>query len=57
VKKGKLSEATVNMLDALRIERHETLYGLDAESNLKVAEYALEKAKEFLKTVKEFIRR
>jgi len=51
VKTGKLSEAWVNILDTLRIDRHETLYGLETKSSRKEAEYSLEKAKEFLLTV------
>ena len=56
VNTGKLSEATVNTIDALRIDRHETLYGLDAKSNAKEAKYSLEKAKEFLGTIKKLMK-
>jgi len=56
VNTGKLSEATVNALDMLRIDRHETLYGLETKSNKKEAEYSLEKAREFLATVKKLVR-
>jgi len=52
VKTGKLSEATVNILDALRIDRHETLYGLETKSNEKEAGYSMIKAKDFLATIK-----
>jgi len=55
VNTGKLSEATVNTLDILRIDRHETLYGLEAKSNEKEAKYSFKKAKEFLATVKRLI--
>jgi len=55
VNTGKLSEATVNILDTLRIDRHETLYGLEAKTNEKEAKYSLEKAREFLATVKRLI--
>jgi len=56
VNTGKLSEAAVNTLDTLRIDRHETLYGLEAKSNEKEAEYSLEKAKEFLAAVKKLMK-
>jgi len=36
----------------LRIDRHETLYGLETKSSAKEAEYALRKANEFLKAAK-----
>ena len=52
VNTGKLSEAAVNALDTLRIDRHEALYGLETKSNEKEARYSLEKVKEFLATVK-----
>jgi len=55
VNTGKLSEATVNILDTLRIDRHETLYGLEAKTNETEAKYSLEKAREFLATVKKLI--
>jgi len=53
VNTGKLSEAIVNTLDSLRIDRHETLYGLEARSSREEAKYSLEKAKEFLATIKD----
>jgi len=56
VNTGKLSEAAINTLDTLRIDRHETLYGLETKSNEKEAEYSLEKAKEFLTTVKKLMK-
>lgn len=56
VNTGKLSEALVNILDSLRIGRHETLYGLEAKSSLEEAKYSLEKAKEFLLTIKCFMK-
>ena len=55
VNTGKMSEATIVSLDTLRIDRHETLYGLEAKSNEKEAKYSFEKAKEFLATVKRLI--
>ena len=56
VNTGKLSEATVNTFDTLRIDRHETLYGLETKSNEKEAKYSLEKAIEFLTTVKKLMK-
>ena len=56
VNTGKLSEATVNTLNTLRIDRHETLYGLEAKSSEKEAKYSLEKTKEFLATVKNLMK-
>jgi len=56
VNTGKLREAAVNALDTLRIDRHETLYGLETKSNEREAEYSLEKAKEFLMTVKDLVK-
>jgi len=55
VKTGKLSETAVNILDTLRIDRHETLYGLDTKSSETDAKYSIEKAKEFLATVRKFM--
>lgn len=56
VNTGKLSEAMINTLDRLRIDRHETLYGLETKSSEKEAKHSLTKAKEFFATVKEFMR-
>ena len=52
VNTGKLSEASVNALDNLRIDRHETIYGLETKSTRKEAEFSVAKAKEFLETLK-----
>lgn len=52
VKTGRLSGYAINTLDSIRIDRHETLYGLETESSKKEAEYCLNKANEFLSTVK-----
>lgn len=57
VNSGKLSEAAVNTLNTLRIDRHETLYGLEAKSEEKEAKYSLEKAKEFFATIKELMKK
>jgi len=56
VNNGKLSEATMNTLDTLRIDRHETLYGLEVKNDEKEAKYSLEKATEFLATIKRLIK-
>ena len=48
VHKARLRAALVNALDSLRIDRHETIYGLETKSDVKEAEYAERKAKEFL---------
>ncbi len=56
VNTGKMSEATIVSLDTLRIDRHETLYGLEAKSSEKEAQYSLEKAKEFIVSVKELLK-
>ena len=53
VRKGRLSGALVSTHDSLRIDGHETLYGLETKSSAKEAEYALRKANEFLKAAKE----
>jgi uncharacterized protein (UPF0332 family) len=52
VKTGLLSEALTNTLDHMRIDRHETLYGLETKSSRKDAEYCLRKAEDFLSVVK-----
>jgi uncharacterized protein (UPF0332 family) len=40
----------------MRIDRHETLCGLETKSGAKEAEYAIRKANEFLKAAKETLR-
>ena len=52
VRTGRLSESLVNTLDSIRVDRHETLYGLETESSEKDARFCLDKAREFLLTVK-----
>lgn len=52
MKKGKISESYVNALDSARLDRHETLYGLDTRTGRKDAEYSLKKAGEFLSMAK-----
>jgi uncharacterized protein (UPF0332 family) len=55
VKTRRLSEALTNTLGRMRIDRHETLYGLETERSKKDAECSLQKAEEFLSTVKAMI--
>src|SRR4030042_5800971 len=52
VKTGRLSEALTNALENMRIDRHETLYGLETQSSAEDAERCLQKASEFWSTVK-----
>lgn len=52
VKTGRMSEALVNTLDSARVDRHETLYGLEVRSSEREAKYSLRRAKEFLSMVK-----
>lgn len=55
VNTGRLSGSLINTLNSIRIDRHETLYGLKTESSEKDAGYCLNKAKEFLSTVKNML--
>lgn len=55
VNTGRLSGSLINTLDSIRIDRNETLYGLETESSEKDARYCLNKAKEFLLTVKNML--
>ena len=55
VNTGQLSGSLINTLNSIRIDRHETLYGLETESSEKDARYCLNKAKEFLLTVKNML--
>jgi len=57
VRKGRLSGALVNTLNSLRIDRHETIYGLETKSGVKEADYAFRKAKEFLEGAKRALAR
>jgi len=52
VKTGRMSEALVNTLNAARVDRHETLYGLETQSSEGEAEHSLQRAREFLSMVK-----
>ena len=52
VKTGRMSEALVNTLDSARVDRHETLYGLEVRSSEREANYSLRRAREFLSMVK-----
>lgn len=53
VRQSRLRAALVNSLDSLRIDRHETIYGLETKSGAKEAEYAVRKAEEFLEGAKQ----
>ena len=52
VRTGRMSEALINALDSARVDRHETLYGLETRSSDREAEYSLQRAGEFLVRVK-----
>lgn len=47
-RRGLLSEGLVNILDRLRVDRHEAIYGLEVSVEKGQAEYALEKSGEFV---------
>ncbi len=50
---GKLNQSHIHWLDTYRIERHETLYGLEnIEVNEKDAVEALKSATDFLKEIR-----
>jgi len=55
VKAGRMSEAFVNAFDFLRVERHETLYGLETRSGRRDAEYGLKRTKEFVSMIKDLL--
>ncbi len=55
VRVGKLEQRYLSMLDASRIERHETLYGLEATISREDAGHALSKAKEFVSKIAEIL--
>jgi len=55
VNTGRLSGSLINTLNSIRIDRHETLYGLETESSEKDARYCLNKARGFLLTVKNML--
>ena len=57
VKAGKLEQRYLSMFDAGRVERHETLYGLETDISREDTEYALAKAREFLAKISEIIGR
>jgi len=56
-RKARFRAALVNSLDSLRIDRHETIYGLETKSGAKEAEYAVRKAKEFLEGTEQALAR
>jgi uncharacterized protein (UPF0332 family) len=51
----KMSEAVINSLNTLRIERHETLYGLVTETSGEEAKFSLKEATEFIETIKQLL--
>jgi len=55
VKAGKLEQRYLSMLDASRMERHETLYGLEATVSSEDAERLLVKAREFVAKIAEVV--
>lgn len=55
VKAGKLEQRYLSMLDASRMERHETLYGLETEISDEDAEHMLVRAKEFVAKIAEIV--
>ena len=56
VQSGKLQQNHIHWLDTYRIERHETLYGLEKMDIRKEdAQNAITSAKEFLKAINELI--
>jgi len=55
VKRGRLGAALVNALDSLRVDRHETIYGLETKSGVREAAYAVRKAEEFLEGVEQVL--
>ena len=55
VKTGRMSEALINTLDSARVDRHETLYGLETRGSEREAKHSLQRAKKFLLTVKTII--
>jgi len=56
VNTGRMSEALINALDSARVDRHETLYGLETKSSEREARYSLKRAKEFLSTIKTILK-
>jgi len=55
VNKGRMSEALINTLDSARVDRHEALYGLETRSSKREAEHSLQRARAFLKMVKDVL--
>jgi uncharacterized protein (UPF0332 family) len=56
VRSGKLQQNHIHWLDTYRIERHETLYGLEKmDIREEDAQNAITSAKEFLKAINELI--
>lgn len=57
VKGRKLEQKYLSMLDMSRVERHETLYGLEVTISGEDAEHILAKAREFVTKIDEIVRR
>lgn len=55
VSRGKLERRYLAMLDAARLERHETLYGLEVTVAREDAELTLRAAREFVSRVAKLI--
>lgn len=55
VKAGKLEQRYLSMLDTARIERHETLYGLETTVAREDAAHMIDRAKEFLAKITEIL--
>lgn len=52
---NKIPVYLIQSLDNFRIERHETLYGLDFETSKKDAEICIKDAEEFYKQIKKIV--
>lgn len=55
-KAGKLEQRYINILDEMRVERHETIYGLEFEASASDADIAIKQAEEFLSRIKEMLK-
>lgn len=53
--KGKIDPKYISMVNAIRFERHEILYGLEIKTNEENAEHALKNAEIFLNFVRDFL--
>lgn len=55
-KAGELEQRYINILDDMRVERHETIYGLEFEASASDADIAIREAEDFLKRIKEMLK-